>query len=445
MSEDGRVDDEVGDTAVDEAPPTNPVSDAALARYAQRMRPARIGYAAALTVAAAVIAVIVVVAYNRGEISHATLKTVAAGPASLALQAPSTTLTKAWTSTDSTAIGTPYYQGTVVTHDVHTVRGRDARTGRQTWSYTRTDRSVCTAIQDGGLTIAVYELAGNCDELTAVDSATGQRKWTRTLDKDSAEFNGPATYSVHSGNVMFVSATSIYAIASGGLDYWTFHHVGCTINSAVLGDAGALISQTCAHEDCADAKFCGNGKQLLLRNGTNGYDDNSKTNKNDPDQIIWNKLDNDLVPTLAGHQIAARQPAGGALQLLDAKNGKFGPRLALSGPSDSSARSAVTSPRDADLIWIGGRTYALPTGTSAFSWQADTLSVPTLIDSAGGATPVLHDAQLAVPTSSGVALLDTADGTPAQGFAVAAPPAGSLVYPLGSGFVVAGSSTAVYR
>ena len=73
-------------------------------------------------------------------------------------------------------------------------RGRNARTGATTWSYTRTDRTVCTAAQLDGTTIAIYAVHGNCDEVTALDSGTGRRTWTRTLDKDGMPLNGRPTY-----------------------------------------------------------------------------------------------------------------------------------------------------------------------------------------------------------------------------------------------------------
>jgi hypothetical protein len=413
----------------------------------------RLVYAATLSVAAVIILVIVVVAYNRGEISHASLKTVSAGPSEIRLQAPSQPLTQAWTSSDTTAIGTPFFEGTVITHDRHTVRGRDARTGKQTWSYTRTDRSVCTAIQTQGVTVAVYKLHGNCDEVTALDSGTGDRKWTRTLDKDGAEFNGPAQYWVQPGNIMFVSATSIYAVATsgdaddgnGGLDYWTFHHTGCTINDAMLGVGGALISQTCVHEDCGGAKFCGNGKQLLLRDATKATDDKTETNHNNPDQIVWNLRGNDLVPTSAGHSITARAPSGGSLQLLDAKTGKTTASLALTGRTDSSAPTTFTSANDADLIWIGGRTYALPSGKTAFAWQLDTSYVPTVSDASGTSATTLANARLAIATRSGIVQLDGATGRVHDSYPVAPPAADSYVYPFGTGFLAAGPTTTLYK
>lgn len=436
---------------VDAPPRPNALSDAALARHARRMRPLRIIYAAALTVAAIVIAVIVAVAYNRGEISHVTLTTVDRPPAKVALQAASATQTKAWSSSDTTGIGTPYNDGTIITHDAHTVRGRNALTGKQTWSYTRTDRTVCTAIQAQGVTIAVYKLKGDCDELTALDSNTGARRWTRTLDKDTAVFDGPASYWVQGGEVMFVSKTSVYALAvsgtsgagNGGLDYWTFHHVGCTINGAVLGLGGALISQTCAHEDCGSAKFCGNGRQLLLRDITAGYDDNAKDNN--PDQIKWNLFGNDLVPTAAGHSLAARDPSGSTLSILDIKTGKATTRLPLTGRPGSSAPAGFASTYDGDLIWLDGRTYALRAAATSFAWQTDTASIPTVTDPAGTSSPTLAAARLAVPASTGIVELDGTNGRAHATYAVGAAPAGSLAFPFGTGFVVAGPTTTVYR
>ncbi|HZZ97908.1 MAG TPA: PQQ-binding-like beta-propeller repeat protein [Jatrophihabitantaceae bacterium] len=439
------------DVDVEEAPAppprVNALSAAAIARHNQRMRPLRGIYAAVLAVLAVAVVVIVVIAYTNGEISHVTLKTVAAGPTKVALQSPASTLTRKWTSTDSTAIGTPYDDGTVVTYDTHTVRGRNALTGKQTWSYTRTDRAVCTAIQDQGVTVAVYALHGNCDELTAVSTDTGQRKWTRTLDKDGAEFDGPASYSLQPGNAMFVSATSIYAVAdedNAGLDWWTFHHSGCTINSAVVGVAGALISQTCTNEKCGDAKFCGDGKQLLLREATTGTDDKSSTNHNNPDQIVWNLRNSDLVPVLAGRQIAARDPSTGRLTLLDATNGKSKGQLDLANRSGAVA-TTFTSVLDADLIWSGGRTYALKADTTAFAWHADTGYLPTAISTDGSSPGNLADARLAVATSRGITQLDGADGRARHAFSVPAPAPGSLVYPFGTGFIVAGQTTTVYQ
>jgi hypothetical protein len=422
-------------------------SDAALDRYRRRMRPLRIGYAVAIVGAVVIALVVVKIAYVRGEISHVHLHiATSVAPSISNAPTPTPTLAKLWSSTDTSAIGTPVDVGTVVTHDGHTVRGRDALTGTQTWSYTRSDRSVCTSIQTSSVTIAVYRLHGDCDELTALDSQTGARRWTRTLDKDGAEFDGPATYAVNGSTVMFVSHTSIYAISSGGtadggdggLDYWVFHHGGCIINGAVLGNAGALISQTCHGENCDGHKFCGDGTQLLLRDQTTGTDDKSTTN---PDIVKWNDLGTNLIPTSAGQTVTARDPGGATLHEFDAKTGKDTAQLALAGDSGASAPSAVTTATDADLIWIGGHTYALTSGEKAFRWQAATTGLPTTQAS----NSILAGGDALAPTSAGAALLDTGTGRVMTRYPIAAPAPGSTIYPLGTGLLVAGPDTVVYR
>lgn len=446
--------DAEGSTRVSTSPAPSPApaasmhttSDQAIAAYTRRMRPLRIGYAITVAVVVIIALVIVKIAYDRGEISHVQLRTVASPPPSITNSPlPSATPVKAWSSTDATAVGAPLVDGTVVTHDTHTVRGRNALTGAQTWSYTRTDRTVCAAVQTESVTIAVYRLHGDCDELTALASDTGERRWTRTLDKDGAVFDGRASYLIDGSTVMFVSKTSIYALSAagtaddgdGGLDYWTFYHPACTINGAVLGTGGALISQTCHGQKCQQRKFCGDGTQLLLRDSQAKYDDKSTTN---PDQIKWNDIGSDLVPTSAGATITARDPNGATLTSFDAKTGKATARLSLSGASGAGVGSAVTSGTDADLIWIGGHTYALRPGDTSFAWQADTTGAPTV-----QSTTVLRGTAPLAPTTSGAAALDPGKGTVTTRYPIAPPPVGSTVTPLGSGMLVAGPHTVVYR
>ena len=140
---------------------------AALHRYRQRMRRPRAIYALTLITLAAALLAGVKLAYKRGEISHVTLRPVARAPAGVPLEPTLPVMSRRWHTADAAAIGTPVRGGTIVTYDAHTVRGRDLLTGVPTWSYTRTDRTVCTAIQVEQVTVAVYALGGDCDELTA--------------------------------------------------------------------------------------------------------------------------------------------------------------------------------------------------------------------------------------------------------------------------------------
>jgi hypothetical protein len=199
------------------------VSQAALDRYAVRLRRERLRYWIALAVVVAAASVFAAEVWSHGEISHTTLRTVAKAPASVAPGTPTSVQHELWSTTDTAAMGTPYSGGSVVTYDTHTVRGRDARTGKQTWSYTRTDRTVCTAMQVQGVTVAVYKLNGNCDELTGLNSGTGKRVWTRTLDEDTHQLNGVPQFSISGTTVMFVSPAVIYAInTTDGYDAWRY-------------------------------------------------------------------------------------------------------------------------------------------------------------------------------------------------------------------------------
>lgn len=415
--------------------------------YNARLRPWRIGYAAAIAAVVIVVAALVKIAYSHGEISHAMLRTAASPAPAVPLTTTSTTLTRAWDSGDHTAIGTPYWRGTVVTYSQHAVTGRDGRTGKAMWSYTRADRTACTAAQLGGVTIAVFEVNGNCDELTALDTQTGARQWVRTLDKDGHELNGHPSYAVGQFTFMVWTPQVIYALSpdgtandgNGGLDRWVFAQDGCTINSAVLGSSGALISQTCAQQDCGERQFCGAGQQLLLRDATAGENHDDAKN---PDKIKWNLIGSTLRPASADGVISAVQPGGTTLTVLDQQKGTTVSSLPLKAPADDHPQPIATA--RAQLVSTGGYTYAVGLSGTGVLWSAPTANPPTVTARDEATTPDLSDAVVAGVGNSGVTLLDGATGTVRRTLPVGSVTAGSA-YPFGTGFVLAGTRTAVYR
>ncbi|MEO6887318.1 MAG: PQQ-binding-like beta-propeller repeat protein [Jatrophihabitantaceae bacterium] len=411
-------------------------------RYNSAMRRWRIAYAAAIVVVLIAVGIVVKIAYNHGEISHAKLVIVATAPPSVAAQTPAPTITRAWTSTDHTAIGLPYWRGTVVTYNADSVRGRNADTGAITWSYTRDDRTVCTAAQIGGITVTIFELDGNCNEATAVDSETGARKWTRTLDKDGQPLFGHPAYQIGQYTLMMTTPTVIYAVdPSSGLDRWVFGQRGCTINSAVLGTAGALISQNCTAPDCAsDAKFCGTGQQLLLRDATTGESDDTVGNH---DQLKWNLVGSTLRPAAADQVVAAIDSGADTLTTLDSAKGKTLATIALKKPAGDTLSATATS--RGELIWTGGVTYAVPTTGSAYLWTAPTIAAPTIISITTDQTPDLSSAIIAAPGTNGIELLSGTDGQVVRTIAAPSPAADSTSYPFGTGFILAGSTTTLYR
>jgi hypothetical protein len=432
----------------------------AIDTYKARIRTRRWVYAVCLVVIVGAALVGVKIAYSRGEISHVTLRTIATPPASVPVQSPAASVRPAWNTSDRTALGQPNWGGTLVTVDDHSVRGRNAITGQVTWSYTRTDRPLCDAVQDFGTTIAFYVLHGDCDEVTALDSETGKRKWTRTLDKDDTSFPtltddtlkgrqhviGHPTFAISQFSLLVITPAVIYNLDPvGGLDRWTFSQKGCTIRGAVFGSQGALISQNCTSIDCNDRKFCGKGPQLLLRNGTDARGDESK-NKTNPDQVIWNRIGLDAVPVSADQVISATDQTASELTVFVAKRGTTVASLPLQGATSAGAVAQVNT-ATAELVWVGGVTYAVQTSGTDFLWKAESAGAPTVTPLPGSLTtpPDLGQSSVFVPAADGVDSLDPQTGTVKQHYSVPSPGTGSRVYPLASGFVVAGSATALYR
>jgi hypothetical protein len=438
-----------------EAPePPRTTQQQALDRYNGRLHTWRFVYAALVAAIVIALGVTVRVAWTHGETGHTTLHAIANPPPTVALRSPGTAPLQAWRNSEHTAIGTPFWGGTIVTYSAHAVHGRNALTGAITWSYTRTDRTVCQVIQDQGNSIALFDLHGNCDEVTTLDTQTGKRRWTRTLDKDNRmdqgrgvqRITGHPSYAVGDFTVLIYSPHVIYAIdPAGGLDRWVFGHDGCTIRNVVLGSQGALISQTCAKQDCAGLKFCGNGPQVLLRNGTDGRSDDDKDKAN-PDRIIWSRIGSNVTPVSADQVVSVADARARTLVILDSTKGTTLSRLTLTGAS-STANIAQLATARAELIWIGGVSYSVELTGADFFWSHPTAGPPTATPQPGSLTkPVdLNEAIVLAPTIDGVDSLAPGTGAVLQHYPVGAPAQGSGVYPIGTGFVVAGGQTVVYQ
>jgi hypothetical protein len=441
---------------VDESAPSaaRTTQQQALDTYHGRLRRWRVVYTALGTALLVAVGVVVAIAWSHSEVAHTTLHTVRTPPPTVPLQSTSPAPALAWHTGEATAIGTPYFGGTVVTYSAHTVNGRNALTGAVTWSYTRTDRTVCQVIEDQAYTITVFEQKGDCTQVTTLDTQTGQRHWQRTLDEDDTRADGKAvqrivgkaSYAVSLSTVLIYSSSIIYAIDPvGGLDRWLFDHAGCTIHSAILGAQGALISQTCVHQACGQRKFCFDGNQVLLRDGTAARAETDKNPQN-YDQVIWNKPEIDAVPASADEVVSVVDPAGTHLTVLDQTKGSTLATLPLRGTSATTGIAQVQTAR-AELIWIGDITYSIETSGTDFFWVASSLGPPTVTAQPGSLTqPVdLNQAIVLVPNTGGADLLSPANGVAVTHYAIGSVPPFARVYPLGSGLLVTGSATAFYR
>lgn len=433
-------------------PVARSASDVALAGHAARMRKQGRIYAAVIAAIVVIGAVVVGFVWVRGEVHNTVLHTAAQPAPSLPIGPPASALTQAWRTSDRAALGAPVWDGTVVTYAKHVVRGRDARTGAVTWSYLRSDRSTCAATQSNGTTVAIFRVNGNCDEVTALDSTTGARRWTRTLDMDGHPVNGTPVITATPYTVLVRTPSVVYALApDSGYDRWEFHPDSCTVQGAVVGDAGALISQTCHAPDCSQVRkgLCGDGVQLLLRDAYCGYQDTSDPcrdkDSDNPNQVIWNNLGDSDVPVSAGVVVSALNRTTRALDVLGSSDGHTvtSATLVPAPASVTDVQAALTN--DGVLVTASGTTHFVRTN-GAVAWSAATVGIPTVTAPNGTDWPAhAEDARVTVPATGALRTVDALSGV-VRANSVVPVPAGSSAVPLGSGFLVFGDfGTVAYR
>jgi hypothetical protein len=234
---------------------------------------------------------------------------------------------------------------------------------------------------------------------------------------------------------MVTSDTTIYAIDPvTGLDRWTYYRYGCRIAGAVIGSAGALISQNCSNlVHCAGLKFCARGPQLLLRDGSAGNGEDSDANR---DKMKWLRRGNDSTPVSADDVISTVGADGRTLVLHSDKDGAPTQQLTLAaGGSAATITAAATT--GAELIWSGGKLYAVGADSSTPLWVTAVAATPTVVSPTGEQVPALTTARITAPGPSGVASIAGGDGRINGRFPVTVPQ-DSTVYPLGTGFLVTG-------
>lgn len=405
-----------------------------LARYVASMRRQRRWYFAVVAAVAAVAIAVTLVVWFTGEITQVHLHTATAAPPSVPLGTPPAAPVAKWQSRDATAIGAPFSGGTVVTYSAHTVSGREALTGRAYWTYTRTDRTVCQVAQIQGRAIAIFENGGACDEVTTLDTGTGQREWTRTLDENGLTVTGRPVFIAGSDTLYVWTPDFVYSIdPSSGYDRWTFPAGdGCALTSVVPGSAGVLMSERCA----ADS-------QLLLRDRTAGIDDKQQSDDK-KNQVQWRLRHIDAVPVMADSVVAALDPSTRQLVTYDPAKGRVGRRISLQPAPSATAPISQAAANDGELIWIAGTGYGLD-GSGTQRWSTPLTALPTVTAPDGSAVVSdLGSALVLVPNSDGVAALDGSTGKITTQYRLPAPASGSQVFPVGSGLLVAGPSTVYY-
>jgi len=411
--------------------PGSPAEHPALVAYRLKTRRAMTVYGAILLVLLVGVLITVKEIYAHGEITHVS-KQVGVAPAAVPSAATVSAATRKWTSSDLAAGGDPFADGIVVTYSPHTVNGRDALTGAVRWHYTRTDRTLCGVVQQDSSTIAIYEHDGNCDEVTGFATATGQPTFYRTLMDD-----GPVGISSAPNVVLVVAAGDVHVFDNaGGLDRWLWNApTGCTVQRALAGTQGVLIGYHCA-----------DGYHLALHSLLNDQ------------PLIWT-VDSaqQLIPLSASAAVTAAEPSTGQAIRYSADKGKASSPTPLSG-----ATGAAVGARPG-LAQVQAALRALPSSQASIETSDDQNQVFEVVDVAGLIGLSAQDNQVWTAPTTGpatdagngvVAVVDGAvvtqremiNGAVRGRTTVAGPlPGGALkAYPVGSGVLLAGTSTGLY-
>ena len=321
-----------------------------------------------------------------------------------------------WHTADRLAQGQAVYLDVVTTYSQHQVVGRDATTGRVRWTYSRSDRSICSVNQDGATVIAIYRHDGNCDELSALNAESGKRGWTRTQFEDGASTAQPISQFLLQVTPQVVDLTQpggVDPTQPGGAEYWLYNQsTGCTTINAVVGTTGVLWGSKCA-----------SGSTLALRNGS-GPD--NKTPR------FTVALDG-RAPLSADAAITVLTSDGRGIQVLSAKTGAVTATIHLSSPVTApQLPAAVASVKgDAELISTAGSVVAIPATATPTTelWQRATTGVPANTD-----------AGLLFPASGRVAVIDPATGHLDRTISAPGLAADSVLQLRGPGFVSADAS-----
>jgi hypothetical protein len=196
--------------------------------------------AAGLAVAAAVVAVAIPVVRS-SDAATTTIRTAPDTPVAPELAPLPATVRQLWTAPTGAAAA-PVEGPSVIETGANRVAGLDPNTGRERWSYERGNATLCGTTRQDGVVLALFAKSHGCRDLIALDAATGQRRWYRTVEITTA-----ATLTSGQGTVVVTGGGRMIAVdTGGGLNRWTYSTKGCTLDPAVVGSSAVATVSRCA-------------------------------------------------------------------------------------------------------------------------------------------------------------------------------------------------------
>jgi outer membrane protein assembly factor BamB len=335
------------------------------------------GAVAALLVVAAAVAVATPVLAD-ADVFNTDVHTAADTPLPPETGPLPASLRQRWTAATTSAVP-PVEGAAAVATTADRGAGVDPATGRERWSYRRTNARLCSVNLRDGVVMALFAKSHGCRDLVALDAATGARRWFRTVEftTDAVVTSGPGVAVVTGGDHMIAVDTG------GGINRWTWTAAGCTLDPATIGRVAVATVARCAggetrvvvHSPYAD-------KEPWVGTQRPGSDPHVVTADERLGVLTGQELAVSTVAEDGDGKIAAT-PAG---TLRD-------PRLAATGTPAAVAEADVV------VIWTGSTAVAVDTRTRQVRWSAPASGPPALAE--GQVLLAAGDGFTARPTSTG--------------------------------------------
>jgi outer membrane protein assembly factor BamB len=354
-----------------------------------------LGGVAGLAVVAAVVAVAVPVVRH----SDAFTTTIRTAPDAPAVPEPAPlpgSVRQLWTAPTGAARA-PVEGPSVIETGADRVAGLDPGTGRERWSYRRGNATLCDATRQDGVVLALFAKSHGCRDLVALDAATGQRRWYRTVEITTAATltSGPGTAVVTGGGQMIALDTG------GGLNRWTYSTGdGCTLDPAVVGPSAVTTVSR-----CADGR-----RRLVVHPPSLDKEPYVATLAPGSDPHVLPA--GERVAVLTGNTLAV-------YSVIEDQDGKVKVQPGGELPDDRLVgRGTPAAVVDADflVVWTGTSAVGVDLRKPTVLWQAPATGPPTLAEGqvlftgpggftlrpAATGTPVTSVAATAVPAAAGL-------------------------------------------
>jgi hypothetical protein len=257
--------------------------------------------------------------------------------------------------------------------------------------------------------------------MTGFETSTGVPKWYRTLSDVGTSVAASAP-----NVVLLVARRSVHVTDNaGGLDRWMWTApTDCLVDRALAGSLGVLVGY-----------HCGSSHRLLLHDLIG-------------EKELWNiTLNADAVPIAARAFLGAIEPSTGMLCVYSTAKGALTKRLPFA-KGDWIASALAALPRagttfepngkaasGSEFIWLDQLNRV--SGAGRVQWAAQTGKAQQIDETALAA---------AAPVPGRIALIRITDGKTKRTVSLTPPPTGDYQpFPVGHGFVLAGTTTEMYQ